>query len=292
FVLLDGKPVRTCCGIQLIADGALSANRSNRDLLIPGGPGVDQVLKNAVLLQAVRQRVESSGDERVIAICSGALILAEAGVLNGKSATTHWARLNDTLRYNDVNWDLDQICIMGQRIFTSAGVATGIDLALSIVKMDCGASTALSVARSLVVQFRRTGGQSQKSLHLAGQFTKEDSLTRLIEKIVSEPQFDWSLNNMADVVGLNIRTLSRRFKQDMQVSPGQFVESVRLDHARGLLMDNYPLKRVAADSGFGDLQLMNRAFKRRFGVSVSEYAQSVDRPQSHASWLRQFESRM
>ncbi|CAN0603281.1 unnamed protein product, partial [Ectocarpus sp. 12 AP-2014] len=201
---------------------------------------------------------------RVISICSGALLLAAAGVLDGRTATTHWSRLTDTKQFGRVLWDLDQICTAQDRVFTSAGVTTGIDLALSIIRADCGASVALAVARELVMQLRRTGGQSQYAMHLAGQFTKDDTLTRLIEQVVAEPHLNWTLAAMAETAGLNPRTLSRHFKRDLQENPAQFVERVRVDHARGLMADKLPLKQVARLSGFGDLQRMRRAFLRRF----------------------------
>jgi transcriptional regulator GlxA family with amidase domain len=199
------------------------------------------------------------------------MLLAQAGVLDGIAATTHWAREEQTKNYPDVAWDLDRISISHGKVFTSAGVTTGIDLALAIIQADCGPSAALAVARELIVQLRRTGGQSQYAFHLAGQFTGDGTLAQLIEQIVARPNLDWTLEAMADAAGMNTRTLTRRFKRDLEETPAQFVEKVRVDHARSLLQEEMPLKRVAAESGFGDLQRMRRAFRRRFGVQVGEY---------------------
>lgn len=270
FVSLDGKPVSTCCGLTLGAEAKLSASSEANDLLVPGGGGVDALAANEKVRKVIQQRA-ANGNSRLISVCSGALVLASAGVLDGLVATTHWSRLADTQIYRHVLWDLDRISTSNGRIFTSAGVTTGIDLALAIIRADCGAEAALEVARELVVQLRRTGGQSQYAMHLAGQFTRDDTLARLIEQVVSQPHLDWTLEALADKAGMSTRTLSRHFKRDLDEAPAQFVERIRVDHARGLLMEDLPAKRVAVESGFGDMQRMRRAFQRRLGVGVSEY---------------------
>ncbi|WP_341368549.1 helix-turn-helix domain-containing protein [Yoonia sp. BS5-3] len=271
YVSLDGQPVTAGCGLRMVPEAPLTAETDRDDLLIPGGAGVDALIPNRTLCALIAGHLDRQPDGRVMSICSGALLLAAAGVLDGRRATTHWSRRADTQRYHRVFWDLDQIFAAEDRVFTSAGVTTGIDLALSVIRADCGPSAALAVARELVVQLRRTGGQSQYAMHLAGQFTGEDALTQLVERIVAQPQLDWTLDAMAQTAGMNPRTLSRHFKRDLHENPGQFVERVRVDHARGLLADKLPLKEVARQSGFGDLQRMRRAFKRRFGIHVSDY---------------------
>lgn len=270
YVSLDGKPAHASCGLRLVADDRLSETSQADDLLIPGG-GVDKYLANNALLRIVAAKTAAAGDGRIISICSGALILAAAGVLDKRVATTHWRRETIVRNYPHVLWDLDRISTESDRIYTSAGVTTGIDLALAIIRKDCGNTVALEVARELVVQLRRTGGQSQYAMHLAGQFTPDDNLTRLIENVVARPDKDWSLDQLAKEAGMNARTLSRRCKKYIDLSPAQFVEKTRVDHARGLLSDNIPLQTVAVKSGFGDLQRMRRAFQRRFGVNLGEY---------------------
>lgn len=271
YVSPDGAPVRATCGLRLIADEVLSERSDSDDLLIPGGKGVDALIQNTAVRDIIQHRAVRDGTGRLISVCSGALVLAAAGVLDGRRATTHWSRASDAQAYDKVLWDLDRISTSDRRIFTSAGVTTGIDLALAIIRADCGPTFALAAARELVVQLRRTGGQSQYAIHLAGQFTRDGNLTRLIEKVVSQPHLDWSLDALAIEAGMNPRTLSRHFKRDLNETPAQFVERVRVDHARGLLTENLPLKQVATDSGFGDQQRMRRAFHRRFGIHVSDY---------------------
>ncbi|MDB5659752.1 MAG: AraC family transcriptional regulator, partial [Cypionkella sp.] len=266
----DGNPVRASCGLVLTAEGRLSATADPADLLIPGGEGVDRLLLDQAVLASVAAKA-AIGTNPLISICSGALVLAAAGVLHGQTATTHWSRKVEADRYSDVDWDIDSIHVLSDRIFTSAGVTTGIDLALAIIRMDCGNAAALDVARELVVQLRRTGGQSQYALHLAGQFTSNESLSRLIEAVVTRPDRPWTAEDLAQDSGMNGRTLARHFRRHLNSSPAQFVEKVRVDHARALVADNLPLKTVAVESGFGDLQRMRRAFQRRFGVNVGEY---------------------
>ena len=271
FVTLDGGTVRSDCGLQLTADGKLSDPTEADDLLIPGGPGANAMCDNPEVLNALRAHLAKPGNGRLISICSGALVLAAAGVLDGLTATTHWSSEARARTYEQVNWDLDRISVSHDRIFTSAGVTTGIDLALAIIRADHGRQIALEVARELVVQLRRTGGQSQYAIHIAGQPSSDDSLSKLIEAVVARPDQDWTLEALAAEAGLNPRTLSRHFQRDIGLSPAQFVERTRVDHARGLLSETLPLKSVAARSGFGDLQRMRRAFQRRFGVSIADY---------------------
>lgn len=270
YVSLDGQSVRASCGLTLVPDAPLTARSKSDDLLIPGG-NIAPLQKSELLMEIIQQRAKQAGDGRLISICSGALVLAAAGVLDGRIATTHWAREHEAKAYDKILWDLDRICATDGRIHTSAGVSTGIDLALAIIRDDCGVNTALAVARELVVQLRRTGGQSQYAMHLAAQFTMGDRLSSLIEQIVSSPQMDCSLEALAERAGMNTRTLTRHFKRELDLTPAQFVERIRVDHARGLLLDKVPLKQVALESGFGDLQRMRRAFQRRFGVHVSDY---------------------
>ena len=269
FVSADGQSVRAGCGLQLYPTAKLTTRGIGNDLLIPGGSGVDALLERPEILNLVRKY--DAGTGRIISVCSGALVLAAAGVLDGLSATTHWARQEHTKGYPDVAWDLDKISITQGKVFTSAGVTTGIDLALAIIQSDCGPSVALAVARELVVQLRRTGGQSQYAFHLAGQFAGDETLATLIEQVVANPHFNWTLETMAESSGMHPRTLTRRFKREIDETPAQFVERVRVDHARSLLQGDAPLKRVASESGFGDLQRMRRAFQKRFGVQLTEY---------------------
>ena len=171
-----------------------------------------------------------------------------------------------------VHWKMDKIYTLSPGIFTSAGVSTGIDLTLAIIKMDCGAAEALAVAQELVVFLKRSGNQNQFSKLLKNQFALGKNVSMLVETIVTHPGRDWTLESMANEARMNSRTLSRKFKKSTGVSPVQFVEQIRIEHARDLIADGQPLKKVATRSGFGTLQRMRRSFMRNLDTNVADYA--------------------
>lgn len=291
YLSLDGAPITACCGMKIQADGKLDDGSQGHDLLIPGGEGVDAYLDNSELISIISDWHQQNTDNRIISICSGALLLAASGLLDGKEATTHWARGGQVEnRFPLVDWNLDKIFIGNERIFTSAGVTTGIDLALSIIGQDWGAKIALNVAQELVIYLKRNGGQSQFSSHLISQYQAQQLDTEmspntllsglnipvlsLIKEVTANPQDDWTTDSMAAFTKLNAKTLSRRFQSQLSMSPVDFVEQVRLDKARKLLTENHVLKQVARKSGFGDVQRMRRAFKRNFGVTLQDYVKS------------------
>lgn len=291
YLSLDGEPVTACCGMKIQTDGKLETGGPLNDLLIPGGEGIDAYLDEPELMSIISGWQRLSIDNRIISICSGALLLAASGLLDGAEATTHWARGGQAEhKFPLVDWNLDKIFIGDERIFTSAGVTTGIDLALSIIGQDWGAKVALNVAQELVVYLKRNGGQSQFSSHLISQYraqqlnleispnrrpsSRNNPILRLIREITANPQENWTADSMAEFTELNTKTLSRRFQKQMLMSPVDFVEQVRLDKSRKLLTENLVLKQVAHESGFGDVQRMRRAFKRNFGVTLQDYMKS------------------
>lgn len=270
----DGNPVRATCGLTLNVDGALAEHGRNADLLVPGGGGVDWLLDDETVLAPIRAQARRPARTRLISVCSGALLLASAGVLTGRPATTHWSRAKMVRElFPEVQWELDTIFTRAGNIYTSAGVSTGIDLALSIIQQDCGNPAALAVAQELVVYMRRGGGQSQYSNLLQAQFALEAPLVRLAEAVAEKPAENWNLANLAAEANMSNRTLSRKFSNALGISPVQFVELTRLETARALLSEGMAKKQVAAQSGFGDLQRMRRSFQRHLGVSASEYLQ-------------------
>lgn len=280
YLSLDGTPITACCGMRVQADGMLGQAGSSNDLLVPGGNGVDLYLSNRSLQKAFGSYASKHENNRIISICSGALLLADAGLLNGMEATTHWARETQSkAQFPAVDWNLDKIYIAPQnkqrKIYTSAGVTTGIDLALSIIAQDLGAKAALDVARELVVFLKRSGGQSQFSNYLIQQYeaksTGKDGLARLVAEINHQPTHAWTLDAMAHFAAMNARTLTRKFQSQFATTPAEFVEQVRIDKAREALSQGLVLKQVASTSGFGDVQRMRRAFKRRLGVTLQDY---------------------
>lgn len=272
YVSLDGEPVKASCGLTLVAQSKLSARSKADDLLIPGGKGVDVLLENQKLHSVIASWADHEVDHRVISICSGSLLLAAAGILEGKEATTHWSReASAKTLFPNVLWDLEKIYTTSNQIYTSAGVSTGIDLALSIIGNDCGAASALHVAQELVVYLKRSGGQSQFSNFLISQYQLRPDISSLAKRIVEEPANEWTLESMAYETSMSARTLSRKFIHQLGVTPVQFVEQTRTDHARNLLSNGASLQTAASISGFGDLQRMRRSFKRQLGLGVKEY---------------------
>lgn len=272
FLSLSGCAVTASCGLVMSVTGTLFEGAVGNDLLVPGGAGIDAVAARQDVQEHLRQRQAIPGDGRLISVCSGALALAEAGILNGHVASTHWSRAPQLAAYPNVHWDLDRIFTIEERLCTSAGITAGIDLALALIRADCGGAAALGVARELVVQLRRTGGQSQYATHLAAQFTEDEGLARLIELVVSDPARPWTRESLADAAHMTSRTLARRFKAYLAMTPAEFVERTRVEQARRLLVEQLPLKTVAKKSGFGDLQRLRRAFQRQLRTDPASYA--------------------
>lgn len=270
FVSMDGKPVRSCCGLRLMADGTASAQSNASDLIVPGGSGVDAIMADSALQQLL-QTWTAAPERRLISVCSGALLLASSGVLNGRNATTHWSRTSQVQRlFPKVNWQTDQLYISDENIYTSAGVTTGIDLSLTIIQNDHGGACALRVARELVVYMQRRGGQSQFAGVVDLQLQKTDTLSTLVNAVIQHPARTWSVPHMAEFCNLTDRTLTRHFHKHLNTSPKRFVEKIRVNSACELISAGVPLPVVLPRCGLSEQQ-MQRAFKRQLGTSVSDY---------------------
>ncbi|QFS96736.1 Isonitrile hydratase [Labrenzia sp. THAF191b] len=271
FVSMDGMGVTSSCGLRLQVDTTASTN-GRRDLLIPGGTGVDQAMHDRMILDFLATWPSEMEDRRVISICSGALVLANAGLLNGRKATTHWRRARQVRRqFPEVRWSTDELYHIDGNVMTSAGVASGIDLALEIIKRDHGGALALAVARELVVYLKRAGGQTQFADLLEAQFSGDRELGRLLDALQDNPGRDWTLELMAEVAGLTPRTLSRRFSASAGLTPVKYLERYRLKRAADVLSGGAPVGSAIRVSGFSDFQQMQRAFKRHLNTTVGEY---------------------
>lgn len=272
YLSLDGKSVVTSCGLEINAHASFGRTRGSTDLMVPGGIGVDRALHAGKYIAPIKQWVTKHPLGRVISICSGALLVAQTGLLDGHRATTHWARRDEVIhRFPNIVWKIDQIFVRDGNFYSSAGVTAGIDLALSIIRQDLGPKIALKVAQDLVVYMHRPGGQSQFAGLLDAQFLVPNSLSQLVHRIETKPKNDWTLDLMADEAGMTSRTLSRRFAASLQISPLKFVERVRVSHASNLLISGLNPNKAAVECGFGDLQRMQRAFGRQFGMTVNSY---------------------
>jgi transcriptional regulator GlxA family with amidase domain len=271
LVAAEPGPVRAESGLALVADEPLPASGPIGTLLVPGGYGTRSLAHDEEFVGWLRSAAERA--ERVVSVCTGALLLAAAGLLDGLSATTHW-RYAPTLarRFPLVDVQTDAIYLNQGRIWTSAGVTAGIDLALALVEHDHGAEAAQLIARELVVFLRRPGGQSQFAGPVWSPPAKNPSVRTAQDLIHGNPAADLRVPVLAARVGMSERHFSREFTKAIGCPPGDYVEQVRVDTARRLLESEPVLVTVAAArAGFGSAETMRRAFLRRLGVAPDQY---------------------
>ncbi|MGW2514347.1 GlxA family transcriptional regulator [Streptomyces scopuliridis] len=266
---LDGAPVRTSSGLTLVPDLALTDAPDPHTLVVPGGSGTRG--PDPLLIAWLRERAPRAG--RLVSICTGALLLAAAGLLDGRRVTTHWiaADLLAT-HYPAVEVDPDPIYIRDGEIATSAGVTSGIDLALALVEEDLGREVALTVARHLVVFLRRPGNQAQFSAQLAAQTAQREPLRDLQSWISDHPGGDLSVESLAARARLSPRHFARAFRAETGMTPGRYVERVRVEHARRLLEESADgVEEISRACGYGTPEAMRRAFIRALGTAPAEY---------------------
>ena len=213
---------------------------------------------------------------RLAALCSGTFFLAQAGVLDGKKATTHWS-VADQLQhdYPAIRVDADAIFIRSGNLWTSAGVTAGIDLALAFVEADCGHALALEVASDMVVYLKRPGGQSQFSTHLLSQKTAQTNIRQLQEWILANLHQRLPVSQLASMAGMSLRNFSRLFQQEVGVTTLEFIEAARVEFACQLLANNaeakVPVKTIARRCGFSSDDQMRRIFQKRLSCSPGDY---------------------
>jgi transcriptional regulator GlxA family with amidase domain len=268
----DGAPIRTSSALTLVPDGSLLDAPERIDtLIVPGGRGARAASADARLLEWVADA--SARSRRTASVCTGAFVLAAAGLLAGRRATTHWAAAAALARLHpDVRVDPDPIFVRDGNIWTSAGVTAGIDLALALVERDHDRDAALTIARHLVMFLRRPGGQSQFSATLAAQEPAREPLREVQWSILDDVAGDHSVDAMAARANMSARHFARAFRAETGVTPARYVERVRLEAARRRLEDTAePIARVAAACGFGAAETMRRAFLRALDVAPAEY---------------------
>jgi transcriptional regulator GlxA family with amidase domain len=255
-----GGPVLSSLGYSVMTE---SLDESHYDTILfssligiaPTAPAVMNFLRKSVL-----------SARRVAAVCTGAFALAEAGILDGRRATTHWAYARALQeRYPKVKVEEDRIFIIDGPVWTSAGMTAGIDLALAMVEKDLGADVARLVAKKLVVSHRRAGGQLQHSALLELD-AKSDRIQRALVYAKSHLQSPLSVDQLAEAANLSPRQFSRAFRAETGQSPAKAVENLRVEAAR-LMMEQgrHPIDFVARETGFADRERMRRAFLRAFG---------------------------
>ncbi|AYV30831.1 helix-turn-helix domain-containing protein [Streptomyces sp. CJ_13] len=266
-----GTPVRTHSGLTLVPDGDLEGARPGpgTTLLVPGGRRTADFEPRLTGWL----RAHGGGAERLVAVCTGALLLAEAGLLDGRRATTHWNACALMARdYPAVSVEPDPIYVRDGRVATSAGVTAGIDLALALVEEDHGRDVALLIARHLVVFLRRPGNQAQFSAQLAAQTARREPLRDVQQWITEHPGGDLSVAALAARARLSPRHFARAFQAETGVTPGRYVERVRVEHARRLLEDSADgITEIARTCGYGTPEAMRRAFVKTLGQPPAEY---------------------
>lgn len=272
LVAPDGHPFATSSGLAVTPDRSTAACRGPIDtLLVSGGTGVREAASDTAL---VRWLTRASGrSRRVASVCTGAFLLGRAGLLEGRRATTHWASAELLAELHpSVIVEPDRIFVRDDPVWTSAGVTAGIDLALALVEDDHGREAALEVARWLVVFATRPGGQSQFSAPLAAQSAERRPLREVQEWVRADPARDCTVEALAQRACMSPRNFSRSFRTETGVTPAAWIEGVRVEAARRLLeAAGTQIESIAAQCGFGTVETMRRAFRRRLGVSPGEY---------------------
>jgi transcriptional regulator GlxA family with amidase domain len=272
LVTPDGGPARASSGLSLNADRAAADVRGPiGTLVVAGGEGALRTAKDERTLAWVRDAAPRS--ERVASVCTGAFILAAAGLLDGRRATTHWdscQRLAE--RHPQITVESDPIFVRDGNVLTSAGVTAGIDLALALIEDDLGPQAALRTAQALVMFVRRPGGQSQFSAQLKAAPARREPLRDVQAHIAEHPAADLSVPALAARAFMSERNFARAFRAETGMTPAVYVELSRVERARRELeTTDLPVEAVAASCGFGTVETMRRAFARRVGVNPAAY---------------------
>jgi transcriptional regulator GlxA family with amidase domain len=268
----DPEPFFMSNGMQVVPAMAMQRVRGSIDtLVIAGGAGTRRAASDERVIRWVRSAAKRS--RRVTSVCTGAFVLAQAGLLDGRRATTHWEWCETLARlYPSVAVERDAIFVADGPVYTSAGVTAGMDLALALVEEDLGAPAAREVAQQLVIFLRRPGGQSQFSSQLAALPAEYEPLRDLQAWIPGNVGADLSVPALAHQVAMSPRNFARIFRRETGMTPAAYVESVRVEQARiALESSQAPVETIAAQCGFGTVETMRRAFHRRLGVGPAAY---------------------
>jgi transcriptional regulator GlxA family with amidase domain len=271
IVAAEAGRVRMASGIGLVADRSWLSLRDGIDTLIVAGGIVHDAARDPHLRRWLQRQARSV--RRLASVCSGAFILAEAGLLDGRRATTHWIAADRLARrFPKIDVDPDALFVRDGKVYTSAGITAGMDLALAMVEEDHGHEIALAVARHMVLFLKRPGGQSQFSRQLAAQMIPVGALDRLPEWIFDRLHEDLGVESLAARCAMSPRNFARVFTRVTGQTPAKFVERARIERARQLLEDSdASLHEVADRCGFGNAERMRRTFQRHLGVVPHDY---------------------
>lgn len=274
----SGGPVQTYpSGITVASEPFASIARMGIDtLLVPGGQGVERALQRCAVIQWLQRHAARA--RRVVSICTGSFLLAEAGLLDGRRAATHWAYAQTFgARYPQVRLDAEAIFVNDGKYYCSAGVTAGMDLALHLVEQDHGPALALEIARRWLLYAKRPGGQSQFSTLLPPLAPSRGSLAELCAWLPAHLDADLSVAALAARMAMSPRHFARIFRAELGVTPARFVEGLRIEAARRWLeRGEYSIDSVAGACGMGASERLRRAFLRRLGVNPRDYRSRFD----------------
>ena len=266
------EPLPTSSGLWIVPDGTLAQCSLPLDtLIVPGGSGRRLAEDDAALIRWLGKA--SASARRTASVCTGAFLLARAGLLEGRRVTTHWASAEQLQReHPGVRVDPEPIFIREGSLWTSAGVTAGMDLALAMVEEDLDREAALTIARHLVLFLRRPGGQRQFSATLAAQEPGREPLREVRRAVLEHLAGEHTVVAMAERAHMSPRHFARAFVAETGMTPARFVEAVRVEAARRRLEESaQPVASIAATCGFGTAETMRRAFLRALDVGPAEY---------------------
>lgn len=267
---VDGRDVTTSIGTRLGVTDALVSIESADTVMVAGGDNLPRRAIDPGLVEAVK--VVAGRTRRLASICTGSFVLAQAGLLNGRRATTHWHDVRLFARaFPEITVEPDAIFVRDGDVFTSAGVSSGIDLALALVEIDHGAELVRAVARWLVVYLKRAGGQSQFSTLVEADPAPQSALRTVTDAIVGDPGADHRVGALAARACLSTRQLTRLFRSELGMTPADYVERVRIDAARAALDAGHTVTDTARLAGFGSTETLRRVFVDHLGVSPKAY---------------------
>ncbi|WP_197506721.1 GlxA family transcriptional regulator [Mycobacterium sp. E136] len=267
---VDGGDVATSVGIRMGVTDSIAAIESADTVLVAGSDSIPSRPIDPALVEAVKS--VAGRTRRIGSICTGSFILAQAGLLSGRRATTHWRETRRLARaFPDITVEPDALFVRDGDVFTSAGVSSGIDLALALVEQDHGVDLVRDVARWLVVYLKRAGGQSQFSALIEANPPPQSALRAVTEAIAANPAADHSVKSLAVRASLSTRQLTRLFRSELGMSPAEYVEMIRVDAARAALDAGRTVTETAHLAGFGSTETLRRAFVEHLGVSPKAY---------------------
>lgn len=270
YVSPDGAVASSSIGASFVAKSRAAEVEHADTVIVPGASHLPLSPVEPELLQAIEHLALKC--ERVVSVCTGAFLLAAAGLLKHRRATTHWQHASQLSRlYPDIDVSPDALFVQDGRFHTSAGITAGIDLALHLVEADHGSDVAREVARQLVVYMQRRGGQSQHSTMLRLPRGSKTSVRAAIDAVTADPAAPHDPASLARIAGVSVRHLSRLFEAETGMTPTRYVQHVRIDLAKTMLMQGESVSGAAKRAGFGSAETMRRVFASQLGVSPRAY---------------------